>query len=150
MLFISWGSINWQSNWWKLNWGSRSVYSGVAFSSHSGGRFDHSFPTCRCRSARAHQFHSLRQGRSTVAHRVETTVVECSLASHAWTRFPGKFPNYACTTLSAHSDFVGSRVYACFGIACLLHFWQNDRGLLSAASVTRIWYGRRRRVSTQS
>ena len=39
----------------------------------------------------------------------------------------------------AHSDFVGSRVYACLGVPCHLHFWQNDRGLLRATAVTRGW-----------
>ena len=31
---------------------------------------------------------------------------------------------------SAHSDFVGSRVYAWLDVTCHLHFWQNDRDLL--------------------
>ena len=30
-----------------------------------------------------------------------------------------------------------SRVYACLGVTCHLHFWQNDRGLLHATAVTR-------------
>ena len=32
---------------------------------------------------------------------------------------------------------VGSRVSACSGITCHLHFWQIDRGLLRATAVTR-------------
>ena len=35
------------------------------------------------------------------------------------------------------SDFLGSRVCACLGVACHLHFWQNDRGLLRASAATR-------------
>ena len=41
-------------------------------------------------------------------------------------------------------------VYACLGVACHLHFGQNDRGLLRATAVTRGWNGHRIRVSTQS
>ena len=59
----------------------------VAFSSLRGflgqGSAIHSSPMFfllfKCRSARAHEFHSLRQYRSTVAQRAETTVAECSL-----------------------------------------------------------------------
>ena len=29
----------------------------------------------------------------------------------------------------------GSRVYACLGVTCHLHFWQNDRGLLRDTAV---------------
>ena len=29
------------------------------------------------------------------------------------------------------------KVYACLAVTCHLHFWQNDRGLLSATAVTR-------------
>ena len=50
----------------------------------------------------------------------------------------------------AHSDFVGSRVYACLGVHCHLHFRQNDRDLLRATVVTRGWNGHRIRVSLQS
>ena len=39
-------------------------------------------------------------------------------------------------------------MYAC--LTCPLHFWQNDRGLLRAAAVTRGWNGHRIRVSTES
>ena len=65
--------------------------------------------------------------------------------------FPDRFPHYACTVAkSAHSDFVGSGVYACLGVTCHLHFCQNDRDLLRATAVTRGWNGHRIRVSTQS
>ena len=61
------------------------------------------------------------------------------------------FPPYAWTAAwSAHSDFVGSRVYACLDVIYHLHFWQNDRGLLRAAAVTWGWNGHRIRVSPQS
>ena len=36
-----------------------------------------------------------------------------------------------------------SKVYACLTVTCHLHFWQNDRGLLRAAAVTRGWNGYR-------
>ena len=54
--------------------------------------------------------------------------------------FPHRLPHYASTAaLSAHTDFVGSRVYASSGVTCHLHFGQNDRGLLRATAVTRGW-----------
>ena len=63
--------------------------------------------------------------------------------------FPDRFPHYAWTAAwSAHSDSVGSRVYACLGLTCHLHFWQNDRGLLRATAVIQRWNGHRIRVST--
>ena len=65
--------------------------------------------------------------------------------------FPDRFLHYAWTAAwSAHSDFVGSRVYECLGVTCHLHVWHNDRGLLRATAVTRGWIGHRIRVSTQS
>ena len=65
--------------------------------------------------------------------------------------FPDRFHHYVWTAAwSAHSDFVSSRVYACLGLFCHLHFWQNDRGLLRATAVTRGWSGHRINVSTQS
>ena len=65
--------------------------------------------------------------------------------------FPDRFPRYACTAaLSARSDFVRARMYACLGVTCHLHFWQNDRGLLGAIAVTRGWNGHQIRVSTQN
>ena len=54
------------------------------------------------------------------------------------------------TVVSAHSDFVASRMYACLGVTFHLHFWQNDRGVLRATAVTRRRNGHRVRVSTQS
>ena len=54
--------------------------------------------------------------------------------------FLDRFPHCAWTTAqSAKSDFVGSRVYACLGVTCHLHFWRNDRGLLRATTGTREW-----------
>ena len=56
--------------------------------------------------------------------------------------FPDRFPHYAWTAAqSAHSYFVWSKVYACLGVTCHLHFWQNDRSLLRATAVTRGWNG---------
>ena len=37
----------------------------------------------------------------------------------------------------AHSDCVGSRLCACLGVTCHLHFGQNDRGFLRATAVAR-------------
>ena len=64
-------------------------------------------------------------------------------------RFLGRFPHYAWTAQSSHSDFVGLGVYACLDITCLPLFWQNGRGLLRATGVTRGWNGHRIRVSTK-
>ena len=53
--------------------------------------------------------------------------------------FPDRFPHYAWTAaLPAHSDLVGSRVYACLGVTCHLHFWQIDRGPLHATAVNGV------------
>ena len=46
--------------------------------------------------------------------------------------FLDRFLHYAWT---AHSDFVGSRVYASLGVTCHLHFWQNDQSLYMP-----LWY----------
>ena len=53
-------------------------------------------------------------------------VAECSPTSCMWARFligsrtvPGE--QHSQPTF----DFIGSRVYACLGITCHLHFWQN-------------------------
>ena len=76
---------------------------------------------------------------SDLAQRAEMTVAECSLTSCLWARFrigshtmPGKRHS-----TSSHSDFVGSRVHACLGVTCHLHFWQSELGLLRAIAVTR-------------
>ena len=54
--------------------------------------------------------------------------------------FPNRFPHYAwIAAQTAHSDFIGSRVYTCLRVTCHLHFWQNDWGLLLATAVTRGW-----------
>ena len=42
------------------------------------------------------------------------------------------------------------KVYACLAVTCHLHFWQNDRDLLRATSVTRGWDGYRNKISTES
>ena len=65
--------------------------------------------------------------------------------------FLDRCPNYAWTaTKSAHSDFVGPRVYVCLGVTCHLHFWQNDQGLLRATAVTQGGPNAKLSVSTQS
>ena len=124
-----------------------------------GTMFDNSFPVCafvflfliKWRLARAHVFHSLGQDQSTVAQRSETTIDRVFPDELRVSSFPGRFPHSAWTAASsAHSDFDGSRVYACLSVTCRLHFWQNDRGLLRATAVTRGWNGHRIRVSTQS
>ena len=84
-----------------------------------------------------------------MAQRAETTVAEFFLTSCVWARFPDRFPLYAWTAESTHSDFVESRVYACLDATCHLHFWQNDRGLLRVTAVTWGWNRHRIRVSTE-
>ena len=60
------------------------------------------------------------------------------------TSFPVRFTHYSwMAALSAHSGFVGSRVYACLGVTCHLHFSQDDRGLLRTTAVSRAWNGNR-------
>ena len=62
--------------------------------------------------------------------------------------FPERFPHHAWTVAqSAHSDFVGSRAFACLGVT--YHFWQNDQDLSHATVVTQGWNRHRIRVSTQ-
>ena len=31
--------------------------------------------------------------------------------------------------------------YLCLGVACCMHFWQNDRGLSRATALTQVWNG---------
>ena len=57
------------------------------------------------------------------------------LTSCVWAHFPDRFPQYAWTAKSAHSNFVGVKGYACLDVNCRLHFWQNDQGLLRSATV---------------
>ena len=61
---------------------------------------------------------------------MSSSVYSCS-ASCGWvfpdklrmSSFPNRFPHYTWTAAwSACSDFVGSRVYACLGVTCQLHF----------------------------
>ena len=61
------------------------------------------------------------QDQSTVAQRAETTVTECSLTSCVSSRF--LIGSHTMPGLQhSHSDFVGSRLYACLVVACHLHF----------------------------
>ena len=65
--------------------------------------------------------------------------------------FLDRFPHNAWTAASsAHSDFVGSRVWACLDVTCHLHFLQNGWGLLRATAVTWGWNRHWIRVSTQT
>ena len=65
--------------------------------------------------------------------------------------FPDRFPHSAWTAAwSAHSDFDGSTVYACLGVTCHLHFWQNDRGIFPATAVKRGWNGHRIRIKVST
>ena len=119
------------STWWRWSW--------------------RAFFLSKWRSARAYRFHSLGQDQSTVTNRAETTVAEWLPDKLRVSSFPDRFPHCTRTAAqSAHSDFVGSRVCACLGVNCYLHFWQNDRGLLRATEVTRGWNGHRIGVSTQN
>ena len=79
----------------------------------------------------------LGQDQSTVAQQAKMTVAKCSLISCVWAHIPVRFPYYAWTAQSAHPDFTGPKVYACLGVTCHLHFWQNGRGLLCATAVTQ-------------
>ena len=85
-----------------------------------------------------------------VAQRAETTVTDCSLRSCVWACFP------TGPTLCLDNSNISPlrprwvKVYACLGVNCHLHFWQNDWGLLCATAVTWGWNGHRIRVSTQS
>ena len=95
-----------------------------------------SFFFLKWRLARAHSFHSLGPDQSAVAQRAETT--DCDRVFPGELRvssFPDRFPHCAWTAAqSAHSDFVGSKVYASLGVTFHLYFWQNDRDLLPATA----------------
>ena len=116
------------------------------------GRFDDSFPTCafflllKWKLAHAHQFHSFSQDqfRNVLASRDNCGQVfpdELRVSS---------FPHYAWTTWSAHSDFIGSRLYAYLGVTCHMHLCKNDRGLLCAKAVRWGWNRHQIGVSTES
>ena len=52
------------------------------------------------------------------------------------------------TSHSLQCDFVRChthRMHVCLTVTCRVHLWQNDRGLLRAAAVTRGWNGYRNR-----
>ena len=74
------------------------------------------------RFARTYQIHPLGQDQSTVVEEAEKTVAESSPMSCVWARFPDRFPHYAWTAQSAHSDFNGSWVYTCLNVTCYLPF----------------------------
>ena len=63
----------------------------------------------------------------TVAQQTAISVDRHSLTSCVWIIFPDGFPHYAWTAYSAHSDYIGPRVYLCLAVACHPHLWQNDQ-----------------------
>ena len=46
-----------------------------------------------------------------------------------------------CASLQCYliQSRIGSVLYVCLAVTYHLHFWQNDRDLLRAAAVTRVW-----------
>ena len=53
--------------------------------------------------------------------------------------FLDRFPRYTHRAAeSAHSNFIGSGLYACLSVTCHLHFGQNELGLLCATAVTGV------------
>ena len=93
--------------------------------------FDHSFPACNSflggdtlyiRTKIIPQWHSELRGLSANV----PWQVACELV-------PGQRHK------SAYSDFVELRTHACLCVTRQLSFWQNDRGLLRATTVTRGW-----------
>ena len=121
-----------------------------------GRMFDHSFPTCIFfffkEEISLHTLISLFMPGSV--YNVSASWDDCVWMfpeKFHMSLFPDRFPHYAWTAaLSAQPNFVRSRVYACFGVTCHLHFLQNDQGLLHATAVTQGWNGPWLRVSTQS
>ena len=118
--------------------------------------FDHSFPTC------AFFFFKVEISLYTLISLSTPGLVHSVLASWdvcGWvfpdelsvSSFLDRFPHYGWTAAqSAPSYSVRSRVSACLGITCHLHFWQNDQGLLGATAVARGWNRHGIRVSTES
>ena len=62
----------------------------------------------------------------------ETAAVSAQVLCTPYNRTP-------CHFMQSHIR----KVYACLGVTCHLHFWQNDRDLLRATAVTRGWNGYR-------
>ena len=114
--------------------------------------FDHSFPACAVFLLLLLLLFSFSQRGDQPVH---TNFIPFARISPQWfsdlrrlwrmfsnklhvSSFPDRFPRYVRTAAqSAHSDSVGSRVYASLGGTCHLHFLQNNRGLLRATAVTR-------------
>ena len=72
-----------------------------------------------------------------MARRTETTVAKCSLTNCVWAHFwIGSHIMPRQQHSQPSSDFIGSRMYACLGVTCHLHFWQSDQGRLCATVVT--------------
>ena len=102
------------------------------------------------RLGREHLFNSLHQDQSTVAQRAETTMAKCPLTSCVWACFRIGFLTLPGQRHSQPTPTSLGREYACLGVTCHPHVWQNDRGLIRATAVKRGWCGHRIRVSTQS
>ena len=88
-------------------------------------------------SACLHQFYSYGSGVSP----------QWSSELSMWAHCPDGFPHCAWTALSAHSDFVGSRVCAHLHVTCQLHFWQWLGSLKSHCSNMGVQCDKSRRVS---
>ena len=99
---LTWRCLHRLSKWAELWVSWREVYARAAVAkcrfflarADFGRMFDKSFPACaflflffKWRLGRVHLFHSLGQGQSTAAQRIETTAAECSLTSCVWARF---------------------------------------------------------------
>ena len=72
----------WWCWWWLVSSCARLL--GECLTIHSPPAL---FSVLKWRLVRAHKFHSLCQGQSTVAQQAETNVAECSLTSCVWALF---------------------------------------------------------------
>ena len=80
------------------------------------------------------------------------TMVKRFLTSCGWACFrigSHTMPAQRCSQPTPTS-FGKARVYACLGVTCHLHFWQNDWGILHATAITSGWDRHWIRVRTQS
>ena len=94
------------------------------------------FPLLNWRQTYIHQIHFLGQDQSCGSASCDDCGqsvpwwVACELVSLIGSNtMPGQ---------QSHYNFIGSRVYACSGVNCHLHFWQNIWGLLHATAVHRV------------
>ena len=115
-----------------------------------GRMYIHSFPTCGF-------FFKVEISSCIIIPLFRPESIHSGSAS--WDDFGREFPDKlrissfprSAPTLCLGSGIVSPlRLRWVKGVTCHLHFWQNDRGLLRATSVTRGWNGHRLRVSTKS